>query len=213
MRNLLFGLALVASVAGTIVLMVAERQPDVLHVERTVLIPGAEPQDVYPLAVDLTAYKTWDPWSKKDPAQVTTFSEDPVGVGAWMAWEGNEEVGRGKMTVAEVAPDAKVVSSLEFYEPWEAVATSTLTIAPHDTGAQVTWAMDQPQDFGSKLFTTFVDMDGMLGPDFEAGLQGLKDKAQAAAKERIAAEKAAEEEALAEAAAVEAAAMEPGSPE
>ncbi|TNE90972.1 MAG: hypothetical protein EP330_06810 [Deltaproteobacteria bacterium] len=178
MRQILFGLFAVFSICATIIGVQADNQPDVLHIERSRTMK-VEAEVLYDLAVDLEAYKTWDPWSEKDPDQKTTWSDETSGVGAWMAWEGNEDVGKGKMTIIEVVPNKKVVTRLEFFEPWEGVATSTLTIEPAakaKKGNLVTWSMEQDQDFGAKLFGMFADMDSMLGPDFAHGLKNLAAK-------------------------------------
>jgi len=126
----------------------------------------------------------------------TTYSEVTSGPGAWYSWKGNDQVGKGKMSVLTVADD-KVTHDLEFFEPWQSKATITFTFKPEGDNTRVTWAMDEDQKFGAKVAGLFMDMDAMLGADFEKGLGKLKPLAESAATTRVAAEEAAAAAAIA----------------
>jgi hypothetical protein len=43
----------------------------------------------------------------------------------------------------------------------------------------VTWAMDGNNSFATKLVGLFMDMDSMIGKDFEKGLANMKQMAEA----------------------------------
>lgn len=171
-------------------------QPDTLHIERTKVI-NAAPSDVYPLVADFRTWAKWSPWQELDPNQKTAFSENAVGKGAWTSWEGNADVGKGKMTYTEAVENQKLVEKLEFMEPFAATATVTFTFTPEGENTKVAWIYDGDQGFMSKAFGLFSDMDAMLGKDFEKGLGKLKPMAETAAVAR----KEAEAKAAAEAAA------------
>lgn len=179
-------------------------QPAHTHVERTVVV-AAEPGDVFPLVDDYRVFVTWSPWTDLDPSQETEFSEPSRGEGAWYSWDGNDEVGAGKMTTTEVVADAKLVQRLEFTRPFEAVATTSFTLVGEGGSTEIIWAYDADNDFFAKLGELFVDMDAMLGADFQRGLDALTPVAEEAAMARMLAEeeeiaRAAEEEELARAA-------------
>jgi hypothetical protein len=109
-----------------------------------------------------------------------TLSATPSGVGATYAWEGNKEVGKGKMTITDSRPGEKVGEKLEFIEPFQSRADITFTLAPENaTTTKVTWAMDGKHNFISKAFSVVKPMDGMIGRDFEEGLANLKKVAEA----------------------------------
>jgi hypothetical protein len=109
------------------------------------------------------------------------FSDPASGVGAWYTWKGNDDVGQGRMELISVEPE-KVVTKLEFIEPFASVAQSTITMKPVDEGqVQVTWAYDGDADFGTKIMCVFMDFDAMMGPDFEKGLANLKRAVEAGA--------------------------------
>ena len=184
-----------------VVAVMAAGQPDETHVERSVLVAAA-PADVFPFANDFDQWMKWNPWQAMDPDQTVTFSDNRVGPGAWYAWK-SDKVGEGKMSIRESVPNEKVTEELAFTAPMASVATVTFSFAPEGDGTRVTWSFDQPNEGMGKVAGVFMDMDKMLGADFERGLDTLKPLAEDAAKARLAAEEAAAK-AAAEAAAAEA---------
>ena len=88
------------------------------------------------------------------------------------------------MTITDSHAPDKVVIKLEFIKPFEATNTSTLTITPAGTGSKVVWAFDGPQNFMAKMFGIFMNMDEMVGKDFEAGLAQLNTVSAAEVKKQ-----------------------------
>lgn len=201
MRNVVIGIGVgVVAIVGGLVAAIA-LQPAETHVERS-LVVAATPADLWPLVSDHHQFVTWSPWTDMDPNQKTTFSDPASGVGAWYAWEG-ETVGSGKMTITAIEPEVKLTEDLDFIAPFENHAVVTLALAPVDGGTKVTWGYDSPNGFMAKAMGLAMDMDTMLGADFEKGLTKLSEKGVAAATTRVAAEKAAAEAAAAAAAPVD----------
>lgn len=200
MKKIALGLlgVLVLAVLGVVV--AAMGQPDVLTLSRSTVI-AATPADVYPLVNDLQEWTRWSPWQDLDPNQKTAYSETTAGVGAWYTWEGNSQVGRGRMTVTASEADRKVGHRVEFIEPFPSTADTVLLLTPEGEGTKVTWSFESPNSFMGKVFGLFNDMDAMLGADFEKGLARLKPLAEERAKARVEAERAAAEAAAAQAAA------------
>jgi len=154
-------------------------RPDAYHVERSTTV-DAPAATVFAQIDDLSIWKEWSPWEKKDPGMKRTYSATPSGVGATYAWEGNKEVGKGKMTITESKLGEKVVEKLEFLEPFQSTATVSFALAAETPAAtRVTWAMDGKHNFISKAFSVVKPMDGMIGKDFEEGLANLKKVAEA----------------------------------
>lgn len=205
----LIGLALVTFLG------VVAMQPDTTHVERSLVIVST-PADTFPLANNFDKWLLWNPWQGLDPAQKNVFSESREGPGAWYTWEGNEDVGKGKMTIKSTKPPQQLKYDLEFIEPFASTAEITMTFAAEGDKTKVTWAFDGKNDFMGKAFGLFMDMDTMLGADFEKGLNMLKPLAEQVTNDRLAAEKAAAEAAAAAAVPAEGAATEaataPGTP-
>lgn len=143
---------------------------------------------------DMKLWSAWSPWEKLDPDMKRTFDGPANGVGASYRWSGNDKVGEGLMSITESQPDERVVYKLEFIKPWASVATVTIALRPEGDGVAATWSMDGTNDFMGKAMSLVMDMDKMIGKDFEQGLVNLKNTSEAAAqaKKEEEAKKAAE---------------------
>lgn len=205
-KKVLLGIGAVVAVAVVGVLGAAAMQPDVVHVERS-LVMAAQPGDIQPHINDLKKFSAWNPWGQMDPLQKVTYSEPSAGLGARYDWS-SELVGTGSMTITKAEPEA-VHMRLVFTAPWQSEADANFLLKPEGDQTKVTWTYDQQADFGTKVMGLAMNMDSMLGPDYEKGLASLKGIAEEAAKQRIEAEAkaaadakaAAEAEAAAQAAA------------
>jgi hypothetical protein len=133
----------------------------------------AKPEVIYGLPIDFREWAQWSPWEKLDPGMQRTHSGAPSGKGAAYAWEGNKKVGAGRMEIAEVASPTRVVIKLDFVRPFEAHNTTEFVLTPAAGATQVTWAMTGDNTFMGKLMGVFVNMDKLIGKDFETGLANL----------------------------------------
>ena len=172
----------VAAALLVLIIVIATR-PSTFHYERSTTV-AAPPAAVYALVSDFHQWAKWSPWDKLDPNMKRTYSGTPATVGAKYEWVGNDDVGEGRMTIEEAKPNELVRTKLEFIKPWEATNTSTFTLKPEASGTKVTWSMDGPNNFMSKAFGLFMDMEGMIGKDFEKGLADIKKNAEADAAQR-----------------------------
>lgn len=154
------------------VLLFAATRPDSFRIERRIQLQ-APPEKVLPLITDFHRWQEWSPWEKLDPAMARSFGGPASGVGATYAWQGNKEVGSGRMEIRDAAPD-KVGIQLDFLTPFEGHNTTEFHLAPKDGGTELRWVMFGPSTFVTKLMGVFVSMDAMVGPDFEKGLAQLK---------------------------------------
>ena len=167
----LVGLALLA------VLVYAATKPDSFTLQRSISV-AAPPDKVFALISDMKAFNTWNPFARKDPAQKLSYEGPAGGVGAAYAWEG-PVVGKGRMEVVETLPPTRVAMRLDFEKPMQARNQAVFTLEPQGAQTRVTWAMNGPMPYLSKLMTIFYSMDKMVGGDFEAGLANLKAAAEA----------------------------------
>jgi hypothetical protein len=221
MKKVLLGIAGVVGLGVVGMVGGASMQEDHTHLERKITV-AASAEDIKYFAEDLKGFNEWSPWSELDPDMEQKYSDPSGGVGATYEWKGNDDVGHGIMTVKS-STDGKVEHDLKFIEPFEAKSLATITWQAKGEELEVTWAFDQDNSFGSKMAMMFMDMEGMLGADYEKGLSQLKpvvEKAAAAreAEAKVKAEAAAkakaeaEEKARAEAKAKADAAMASGQP-
>jgi hypothetical protein len=168
-------LLIVVVVVGLFAAFVATR-PSTWRITRSATVPSPA-EAVYPKVADFHAWDAWSPWAKLDPAMKTDFTGTPGTVGSSYHWVGNDKVGEGRMTITELIPGRKVGIKLEFIKPWAQTSLTEFSFVPEGAGTQVTWAMSGENDFVGKLFAVFMDMDKMVGPDFEKGLGALKAQA------------------------------------
>jgi hypothetical protein len=103
-----------------------------------------------------------------------THSGAPQGKGAVLDWDGNKDVGTGRMEVLDSIPASKILIKLDFFKPFEAHNQAEFTLTPNAGSTQVSWAMFGPQPYLMKVMGLFCGMDKMVGKDFEAGLANLK---------------------------------------
>lgn len=202
-------LALGLGVVVAVLIAVIATRPAEFTIKRSLAI-NAPPEIVYAHVVDFHEWANWSPWDAMDPSMKKTYTGGP-GVGAKYEWSGNDKVGIGSMTIADTKPNEAVGISLEFKTPFEATNRTDITFAKSATGTDVTWAMTGKNNFMSKAFGLVMDMDKLVGADFEKGLSTLKGLSETKAKQAAEAQAAAEK-AAAEAAAAAAATVDAGTP-
>jgi len=149
------------------VIFIATR-PDTFRVERSSKI-NAAPGVVFSLINDFHEWTKWSPWERLDPKLKRTYEGPTAGVGAKYSWA-SEQVGEGRMTILESKPNESIVIKLEFIKPFEATNQVTFKLEPADAGTRVTWSMDGKNNVMGKAFSLFMNMDSMVGKDFEQGL-------------------------------------------
>jgi carbon monoxide dehydrogenase subunit G len=167
-----FIVAILLLVVG-VVLANAATQPDTFRVQRTASIK-APPEKIFPLIDNFDNWGAWSPYEKKDPAMKRTRSGAASGKGSVYAWDGDKNVGRGRMEIAEAAPPSKVTLKLDFEKPFAAHNIVDFTLEPKGESTSVTWAMHGPVPYLAKIVHTIFNMDRMVGQDFETGLANLK---------------------------------------
>lgn len=172
------GLALGTAVAG--VGVYAGTRPDEFRVERRLRI-AAPAERLWPLVGELRAFNRWNPYERKDPQLTGHYSGPAQGVGSRYDWDG-QQVGRGSLEITGQQPGRAVQMKLDFVKPFEAHHTAEFALQPLADGAtEVRWVMQGPANLLSKLMGVFIDMDAMVGRDFEAGLQNLRALAESGA--------------------------------
>ena len=159
------------------ILIYAATKPDTFRVERSATIK-APPEKIFPLIDDFAQWRSWSPYEGKDPAMTREMSAVTAGKGATYAWKGNRNVGEGRMEIVESTPSSKIAIKLDFISPIEGHNVATFTLQPVAEGTNVTWAMDGPSPYIAKVMGVVFDMDKMIGTDFAAGLENLKNLAE-----------------------------------
>jgi hypothetical protein len=174
MFEILAIIAVVLAIAIAIVLILAATKPDTFSVQRAAAVK-APPEKIFPLINDFHQWGTWSPWEGKDPGMKRTYSGTASGRGAVYAWDGNKNVGSGRMEILDASSPSKIVIKLDFFKPFEAHNTAEFSVLPQGDGAtNISWVMHGPAPFMSKIMQVFMNIDKMVGKDFEIGLSNLK---------------------------------------
>jgi uncharacterized protein YndB with AHSA1/START domain len=154
-------------------LIYAATKPDSFRIERSTQIkaPAAK---VFALVNDFHQWEAWSPWEKIDPALKRTYGGAASGKGAVYEWNGNKDVGQGRMEIVESNPPSKVALKLDFTKPFEAHNMVDFTLAEQGGSTTLTQAMYGPSPYISKVMSLFFSMDKMVGEKYEEGLASIK---------------------------------------
>jgi Polyketide cyclase / dehydrase and lipid transport len=173
---------LIAIAIVIVFVVVVAMQPSEFRVARSATI-SAPPPAVFAQVNDFHKWEAWNPWGKIDPAMKQTYEGAPAGVGAIYTWVGNKNVGEGRMTLTESRPSDLIRIKLEFFKPFAGTNIAEFTFKPAGNQTAVTWSMAGKNNFMAKAIHLFMNMDKMIGGQFETGLAQMKSIVEAALKQ------------------------------
>lgn len=171
-KKILIVLAVLCGILVAAAVLVS-MQPATFTVQRAATM-AAPPAAVFAQVNDFQAWDAWSPWKELDPNAKVSRSAPSSGKGATFSWSGNDQVGEGSLTIRDSRPDELVDIEQVFVRPLAGKARMLFTFAPEAGGTKVTWTMDGTNNFLGKAMCMVVDMDSMVGKDFERGLAGIK---------------------------------------
>lgn len=155
--------------------------PDKVHVEREIVI-DAPREEVFALISDFEAWDAWSPWADLDPDAEYSYTGE--GVGQKMVWTSDDpRVGTGSQEITAMEPPERLVTHLDFGA--NGAADATFLLMPEAGGrTRALWFFDARMREGvpvhMKPVGTYMGyfMDGWVGPDYERGLENLKEVAE-----------------------------------
>lgn len=166
-------IAAVIAVLIVAVLAFAATRPNIFRVERSTTIK-APPEKIFALVNDFGKWTLWSPYERTDPAMKRIYSGEESGKGAAYEWSGNDKAGAGRMEIIDSASPNRIVIKLDFIRPFEGHNTTVFNIEPRGGETNVSWAMNGPSPYMMKVAGLFMNLDEMIGKDFESGLANLK---------------------------------------
>lgn len=155
----------------------ATTKPDDFKVERSNTIKASS-EKIFPLINDFNNWPQWSPWEKLDPNMKQTLKGAPKGVGAISEWEGNSDVGAGKIEIIKSTPSSQISMKLDMIKPFQASNDVEFTLATEKDMTKVTWSMSGKNNFIAKVISIFMNCEKMVGDQFEKGLESLKEVAE-----------------------------------
>jgi uncharacterized protein YndB with AHSA1/START domain len=171
LTKILIGLAVV--VIGLVAIVAV--QPSEFRIARTATV--AAPAGV--VFAQVNDFRKWDAWN----ALKQGYEGPPAGKGAVYTWAGNSEVGEGRMTISESRPNELIRIQMEFLKPFQGRSTAEFTFKPEGDRTAVTWSMVGEHNFIAKAMHLVMNLDKMVGGNFEKGLAQMKSVAEAAARQ------------------------------
>jgi hypothetical protein len=144
------------------------------EVRRSAVIP-APAEDIFPLVNSFHEWTNWSPWETVDPGMSRRYFGSESGVGAGYEWSGNRKAGSGTMEIVESEPSSRIHVRLQFTKPFKALNPTTFAFTPAPGGTEVSWMMTGENKGAAKLFALFMNMDKLVGSDFERGLKSLSE--------------------------------------
>lgn len=174
---MLFPIFIIVAVIVAGFLILAALQPSEIRVTRSTLV-SAPAAAAFLQVNDLDHWQKVSPYAQMDPTAKTTFTGPRAGKDASLAWDGNKRIGAGRMTVIESQPDRLVRYQLDFVRPFKSTGFAEFTFEPAGAQTAVTWTMHGPKNFPSKVMGLIVNMDRMIGRQFESGLVSIKAAAE-----------------------------------
>jgi hypothetical protein len=162
----------VAAIVAVFVVIVA-LQPAAFRIERSATM-RAPASAVHAQVNDFQNWRAWSPWENVDPALKRVYEGPRAGAGASYAWQGNKEVGEGRMTIVESRPGELVRIKLEFFKPFAATNAAEFSFRQAGDATTVSWSMTGRNSFVARAMCLFVNMDRMVGGMFEKGLAQMK---------------------------------------
>ena len=170
---------MVIAIVVVVFVVIVALQPWEFRVARTATMSAPAPV-VFAQVNDFHKWEAWNPWGKMDPAMKQTYQSAPAGTGAVYTWTGNKEVGEGRMTIIESRPNDLIRINLEFFRPFAATNLAEFTFRPEGDQTAVTWSMTGKSIFMAKAIHLFMNMDKIVGGQFEQGLAQMKSVVEAA---------------------------------
>jgi uncharacterized protein YndB with AHSA1/START domain len=173
MSEVIIVIAILLALVIGVILILAAAKPSSFSVRRTAAV-NAPAEKIFAVISDFREWRGWSPWENRDPGMKRTYEGSERGKGAVYAWDGNKNVGAGRMEILEATTPSKILIKLDFIKPFEGHNTAEFTMSPQGNATNVNWVMQGPAPFMSKVMQMFVSFDKMIGKEFEAGLANLK---------------------------------------
>ena len=146
--------------------------PSEYKVTRSIKIE-APAKNVFDQTTKFSNWAVWSPWAAADPGAKYTIENEEQSVGSKMGWDG-EISGVGVMKISEIVSNEKMVYELSFLEPWVMSSVGGFNYTEEDGVVNVEWYDEGKIPFSQRPMMFFMDLEEMMGPQFEEGLVNIK---------------------------------------
>ena len=145
-------------------------------VEREVTINKPK-QEVFDYVKYLKNQNKFSVWAKIDPAMKTEFRGEDATVGFVSAWDSeNPKAGKGEQKITKIDEGNRIDYEIHFIKPFESTDLAYLTFeSVSENATKVKWGFHGTMKYPMNLMLVFTDMEKMLAPDLQNGLNNLKE--------------------------------------
>ncbi|MBD3627081.1 SRPBCC family protein [Cyclobacterium sp.] len=145
-------------------------------VEREITINKPH-EEVYNYLSMLKNQDNFSSWSLKDPTMKKTYTGSDGQVGFIAGWESeNPDAGVGEQEIIGIDQGKRIDYALRFKEPFEASDLAYMEFEEVNSNqTKVIWGFEGHMDYPMNAMLAFMDMESLIGNDFEEGLQRLKE--------------------------------------
>lgn len=148
-------------------------KPAACNISREIVI-RASPETLFPFINNSKKMNEWMPWQDSDPGVKMQYSGPDEGVGSKSSWNSTGKMGIGDAVVIESTPNRSVKTQLTYTKPMEMSQLAEVILTPVDGGTKVKWSVDGHNGFIFRLMGVIMNMDKMVGGEFEKGLTKLR---------------------------------------
>ena len=145
-------------------------------VEREVTINKPK-QEVFDYVKHIKNQDNFAVWMSLDPGMKREYSGIDGTVGFVSGWESNhKQVGHGKQSITAIKEGERVDMQIHFLKPWDNVANAYFTTeSVSGNQTKVKWGFYNDVKYPMKVMRLFMNMEKMIGKDFDKGLAKLKE--------------------------------------
>lgn len=139
------------------------------QVERSIMIDS--PKDlVWEQVKYFHNWQSWSPWYAKDSTMAWTFEGSDGDIESSYSWT-SEDSGSGSMVNTGLIEGEEMLYHVNFIKPFKSESDGYIRLKDVNGSTEVVWGF---KGTNKGIFGLFFNMDKMVGPDFEAGLELLQ---------------------------------------
>lgn len=148
--------------------------PSKVSISRTIAVKSQKETVLKKIGDFRCFHDEWSPWTRIEPEMEVDYKGTPGEMGHYYFWKGTKDsVGTGSMEIDSVLNNG-YRHALVFSSPQESKAITWFLVNEKDSLLEIEWKMEMQIPFPGRAFMLFMNMDKMIGPDFESGLNNLK---------------------------------------
>ncbi len=174
MKKILTGIVIVAVILLVTFLLAGFLGPHGFTMSRSIVIKAPKAV-VFKNISDYNNWMKWSPWADLDSNCKYEYYGTQGQIGAGFKWKGNDKAGQGDMNTTAMNENDSLISKLTFIKPYPAEAVAGFKLEDADGGTKLTWSFSQSYTFSQRPMMLFMNMEKMLGPDYEKGLAKMKE--------------------------------------